>query len=82
VANAPNPTEQAVIIHKAFGPGEIAERAVIETRAKAVNLDQYRARLTLLARTGPILAAPCAPICVPRLLKPATCGIAIQCLTS
>jgi glycerol-1-phosphate dehydrogenase [NAD(P)+] len=57
VANAPNPTHQSAIIRKAFGPGEIAERAVIETGAKSVTPEQHRERLTLIAKVWPDLAA-------------------------
>ena len=56
-ANTPNPTDQAAIIREAFGPGEIAERAVVETRAKAVAADQHFARLTHLTQIWPELAA-------------------------
>ena len=57
VARAPNPTQQAAIIRRAFGPGEIAERAVVETRAKAVDPNAHLARLTHLAQIWPNLAA-------------------------
>ena len=56
VAQAPKPEQQDALIRAAFGPGEIAERAVIETRAKAVTPDQHLARLTLLAKVWPDLA--------------------------
>lgn len=56
VAIAPNPGQQAAIIRAAFGPGEIAERAVVETRAKAVAPADHMARLTLLAQVWPELA--------------------------
>ena len=57
VARAPNPADQAAIMRKAFGPGEIAERAVVETQAKALTPDQHSARLQLLAQVWPDLAA-------------------------
>lgn len=57
VAGAPGPARLDQIIRTAFGPGEIAERAVIETRGKAVTPDQHRARLALLARVWPDLSA-------------------------
>ena len=57
VERAPNPAQQAAIIRTAFGPGEIADRAVIETRAKAVSPNQLRARLALLADVWPDLSA-------------------------
>lgn len=56
VANALNPTQQAAVIRQAFGPGEIAERAVVETQAKAVDPEAHFARLALLAQTWPDLA--------------------------
>ena len=66
VAAAPNPTQQAAIIRHAFGPGEIAERAVVETRAKAVDPKMHLARLTLLGQIWPDLA-----ICLRARLMPA-----------
>ena len=57
VARAPNPADQARIIHAAFGPGEIAERAVVETQGKALSPDQHSARLQLLAQVWSDLAA-------------------------
>jgi glycerol-1-phosphate dehydrogenase [NAD(P)+] len=57
IANAPNPTHQSANIRKAFGPGEIADRAVIETGAKSVTPEQHRERLILLADVWPDLAA-------------------------
>ncbi len=56
LATVPGPVELAATVRKAFGPGEIAERAVIETLAKAVTPDQHRARLALLSRVWPHLA--------------------------
>lgn len=56
VAAAPDVTAQAAIIRAAFGAGEIAERAVVETRAKAVTPDQLHARLALLAKVWPDLS--------------------------
>ena len=56
IANAPNPTKQAGIIREAFGMGEIAERAVVETRAKAVSPEAHLARLKVLAEIWPNLA--------------------------
>ena len=56
VANAPDASQQAAIIRHAFGIGEIAERAVAETRAKAATPDAHLARLALLAQVWPVLA--------------------------
>ena len=56
VANSPDRDGQAGIIRAAFGPGEIAERAVVETRAKAVTPAAHAARLALLAKVWPDLA--------------------------
>ena len=56
VARAPNPVDKATIIRAAFGPGEIAERAVVETQAKAVTLDQHLERLAILRKVWPDLA--------------------------
>ena len=56
VASAPDPSQQAAHIRAAFGPGEIAERAVAETRAKAVTPEAHHARLALLAQVWPDLA--------------------------
>ncbi len=56
VAIAPNPARQAAIIRNAFGPGEIAERAVIETEAKSLTPAELRQRLAKIAEVWPDLA--------------------------
>jgi glycerol-1-phosphate dehydrogenase [NAD(P)+] len=56
VANAPDPAQQAAIIRYAFGSGEIAERAVIETEAKSLTPKDHWQRLGKVADVWPDLA--------------------------
>lgn len=57
VATAPTLAQKTAAIHAAFGPGEIAARAVEEVRAKHVEGAALRARLERLRDGWPALAA-------------------------
>ena len=53
VAAAPDMAQKQANILAAFGPGEIASRAIGETRAKHINPDQHRVRLDQLIEIWP-----------------------------
>lgn len=55
VAAAPGIDDKIAAMNAAFGPGEIAERAEIETRAKHLEPEALRARLTRLQQVWPQL---------------------------
>ena len=57
VAAAPSLEAKIAAVHQAFGPGEIAARAVEEVRAKHVAGDALRARLERVRDGWPALAA-------------------------
>lgn len=57
VAAAPTMQDKTGTIHAAFGPGEIAARAIEETRAKHLAPGALRARLERLAAVWPDLCA-------------------------
>jgi glycerol-1-phosphate dehydrogenase [NAD(P)+] len=57
LARAPDMAAKAAAVEAAFGAGEIAERALEETRAKHLTPVQHRARLELLVDEWPALAA-------------------------
>jgi len=57
VANAPVMAAKAQMIENAFGPGEIADRAVAETTLKHVGRDTLRDRLSHLQTVWPDLRA-------------------------
>ena len=56
-ADAPSLAEKEAEIRDRFGPGEIADRAIIETRAKHVEGAALQARLTTLRSSWPDLSA-------------------------
>jgi glycerol-1-phosphate dehydrogenase [NAD(P)+] len=56
LANSPTPQQQAAIVRNAFGQGEIADRAVIETEAKSLTPQEHRQRVTKIAEVWPDLA--------------------------
>ncbi|MDZ4095353.1 MAG: iron-containing alcohol dehydrogenase, partial [Paracoccaceae bacterium] len=56
LALAPDMTTKAHAIRAAFGPGEIAERAIAETRQKHLDPAAHRARLDLICQVWPDLA--------------------------
>jgi glycerol-1-phosphate dehydrogenase [NAD(P)+] len=55
VAQAPDMTAKTNSIRAAFGPGEIADRAIEETRAKHLDAATHHARLTRLVAVWPDL---------------------------
>lgn len=55
VAAAPDLAQKEAAIRTAFGPGEIATRAIEETRAKHINPPEHRARLDHLLAIWPPL---------------------------
>ncbi|MFM7443653.1 MAG: hypothetical protein ACKO2N_07035, partial [Tabrizicola sp.] len=56
-AEAPGLAAKEAEIRDRFGPGEIAERAIVETRAKHIDGAALQARLTRLRDTWPDLSA-------------------------
>ena len=56
-AEAPSLAAKEAEIRDRFGPGEIAERAIVETRAKHIEGAALQARLTRLRDTWPDLSA-------------------------
>jgi glycerol-1-phosphate dehydrogenase [NAD(P)+] len=56
-AKAPTLAAKEAEIRSRFGPGEIADRAIVETRAKHVEGAELQARLTTLRATWPDLSA-------------------------
>lgn len=56
-AAAPSLADKEAEIRSCFGAGDIAERAIIETRAKHVEGAELKARLVLLRQVWPDLAA-------------------------
>jgi glycerol-1-phosphate dehydrogenase [NAD(P)+] len=56
LAHAPSMGRKAAQIATAFGPGDIAERALIETARKHLTPAQHRARLTNLMAHWPAIA--------------------------
>ncbi|MDT8855483.1 sn-glycerol-1-phosphate dehydrogenase [Paracoccaceae bacterium Fryx2] len=56
VARAPDMAAKAAEIRAAFGPGEIADRAIEETRAKHLDPAAHRARLECIAAAWPSMA--------------------------
>jgi glycerol-1-phosphate dehydrogenase [NAD(P)+] len=54
---APTLAQKEAEIRERFGPGEIAERAIVETRAKHIDGAALQARLTRLRDTWPDLSA-------------------------
>lgn len=55
LTKAPDMAARAEAIRAAFGPGDIAERAIEETRAKHLSPEAHAARLDLLRRVWPSL---------------------------
>lgn len=53
--NAPTLDDKIASIRAAFGPGEIATRAIEETRAKHIDRSAHRARIETLRATWPAL---------------------------
>jgi glycerol-1-phosphate dehydrogenase [NAD(P)+] len=56
VASAPNFDGKVQLIHAAFGAGEMAERAIEETRAKHLEKQAHRDRLRQLVAAWPALS--------------------------